>query len=393
MSPSHRRRVRGGAAVARGEAGCLFKPALLCKGDTVRDRNAVSKMSLKESSDEEFAATQRLRDVVAHIPHSQKYFVVPLMQCTPAPLDADDLAGVDRSCSGQRGPLRVPQASLNHNRRDYRIIQMADGGIDFFRAAENARQDWSLPAVLTAMCDLLENGIAPLNAAGVLHFDIKNDNVVFDGRHVRLIDWDHAVFIDDFINDPPANSSMRTRFTTMIGKPVSYGFHDSGFFKLVRDYEHEPNGVFADRIMSKVSRLHEDAENDLAESCKVRLNHSFLRTQVLSMLREFRQRLPDRTWGWDRERYVELLQRNYDVYGWCTLMLDILLDSEELFLPDDVDRLFDSGVLDQLTAGLKQYVYSPFLLTLPFNISQLVHFVRKWIKSVFPPPKRRRHGK
>ena len=390
MSPSHRRRVRGGAAVARGEAGCLFKPALLCKGDTVRDPNAVSKMSLKQSSDDEFAATQRLRDVVTRIPYSERYFVVPLWQCTPAPLDADDLAGVDRSCNGWRGPLRGSQAILNRNRKDYRIIQMADGGLDFFRAAEDARQDWSLPAVFTAMCDLLEHGIAPLNAAGVLHFDIKNDNVVFDGSHVRLIDWDHAVFIDDFVNDPPRTPSASTRFTTMIGKPVSYGFHDSGFFKLVRDYENEPNGVFADVIMSKVSRLHKDAENDVADLCKVRVNSSFLRTHVLSMLREFRRRLPDGTWGWDRERYVGLLQRNYDVYGWCTLILDILLDSEALFVPADFERLLDSGVLDHLTAGLKQYVYSPFLLTLPFNISHLVHFVRKWIKLVFPRPKRRR---
>lgn len=135
----------------------------------MRDPNAVSKMSLKQSSDDEFAATQRLRD----------------------------------GCNGWRGPLRVSQAILNRNRKDYRIIQMADGGLDFFRAAEDARQDWSLPAVFTAMCDLLEHGIAPLNAAGVLHFDLKNDNVVFDGSHVRLIDWDHAVFIDDFVNDPP----------------------------------------------------------------------------------------------------------------------------------------------------------------------------------------------
>ena len=373
--------------MAKGEAGCLFRPALPCEGSTVRDANGVSKMGLKQSSDKEFAATQRLRDIVTRIPHFQNYFVVPLSQCMPAELDDSDLRGLDQTCRGYDGPLELPQAFLNQNRDLYRIIQMADGGTDFFRAARNSRRDWSFPGVLTSMCDLLENGIRPMNAAGVLHFDLKCDNIVFDGRHVRLIDWDHAVFISDFENNPP----KRRKMSTMVGKPVSYAFHVTGFLDLVENNKNMSNDLLADEILQDVIRLHEESEEDLAKLCgvPVPLDNLFFNTQVLYMLTQFRrQRGPGEPWEWNRAGYVKLLQRNYDVYGWCMLVLYLLQHSRRLFIPADVDILVDNGFFDRWTNTLKRYVYNPYLLTQPYNIFDIVSDVRILIEDGFPlaPP-------
>ena len=303
-------------------------------------------MSLTPSSDEEFESTQRLREIVTRIPNFEDYFVVPLAQCTPAPLADSDLQGVDATCQGAYGPLDVSQGHLNANRSSYRIIQMADGGITFRDATANARAQWSLPVILDAMCDLLENGIVPMNAAGVMHFDLKDDNIVFDDRHVRLIDWDHAVFLSDFNIDLATH--LYSGILTLVGQPVSYAFHVMEFFNLVESNENLTNEEFADVILSEVNRFHQISEEQLAAACGFVIDDSFIKAQIMVVLNQFRyRRRADAPWDWDRKGYLQLLQYNYDVYGWWMLMLFLYANAGALFRASDAARLAEPAVAAQ----------------------------------------------
>lgn len=372
------RRVRGGAAVAKGAAGCVFRPALACKGSTVRNPNTVSKMGRTNQSNEEYQTTQRVRGIVSTIANNQNYFVVPLEQCTPAPLTQGDLDGVDSACEGQNGPLETPSRQLNARIDSFRIIQMVDGGVAFKEAERTARRNWSLPVVLTAMCDLLEHGIAPMNAAGLLHCDVKHDNVVFDGnKNVRLIDWDHAVFISDIKNDPHKTLQILNgaRIWTLLHQPVSYGFFGSAFNNLCNNNKNVDNNNLARQILMEVNRFHEVYETLLSDFCRVNTDTNFFKAQVLNMLTAFRRRNETtQVWEWDRTGYVELLQKNYDVYGWWMLMVNLLRTSNMLFAQADVVRL--AVEYERWIALFKHYVYTPFILTVPYNIPSIVKDVK-----------------
>jgi serine/threonine protein kinase len=342
-------------------------------------------MSLQPSSDEEFENSRRLSQIVSKIPNFENFFVVPLLQCTPAPLTDSDLNGVDGTCLGASGPLEISQDYLNANLSSYRIIQMADGGITFRTANSNAQADWSFPRVLSAMCNLLDNGIVPMNTAGVLHFDLKDDNIVFDGEHVRLIDWDRALFLSDF--DLNLTSNTCCGILTLVGQPVSYAFHVQEFFDLVEDYEHFTNEEFANLVCREVIRFHKTAEKELASACGFVIDDSFIKAQVLVMLNEFRTPArADGTWKWERMRYYKLLQYNFDVYGWLMLVLFLYGNAGSLFLAVDAARLTDPDVAAEWNRFFITYLYTPAVLCEPYEVSTILEDIRALIRLLRVTP-------
>jgi hypothetical protein len=379
-------KVRGGAAVAKGGAGCVFRPALACSDGEPRARGGVSKMSWKNLSAKEEKNMITLQDALEeHVPDYEKYFVVPYQQCTPARLSLEDLEGVDANCGGVNGPLKQNQLDLNNYLRDYGIINMADGGVSFSDAYRPPGSEWSLPDVFGALCDLLQHGIVPLNhRAGILHFDIKENNIVYDGAFVRLIDWDRMQLVEDI------GSETRTLKETMtlLGQPLAYALHSDSFKKQLRDYYYAAadvnNDTFTEKVLASVVRFHAEEEDKLMGAVLpgARVDDHFLRAHIRAVVDKFRARTgsggggdgdDDDEWVWDWDGYRELLRRNFDVYGWLVVVLTCYVNARTMFTAADADAVARNA---ELLAMFRHYLYTPDGLVEPYNIKAILEIVR-----------------
>jgi serine/threonine protein kinase len=109
--------------------------------------------------------------------------------CEPAPLQESDLqnAGICHTFKGME---------INDNLAGLRALTMPDGGMDLLDYCNELTVDeQAFKSINTLLLDLVENGIVPMSTAGIIHGDIKFENLVIDPQRktsIRLIDWGNA---------------------------------------------------------------------------------------------------------------------------------------------------------------------------------------------------------
>ena len=190
----------GGKAVNSGGYGCIFRPALRCKGARKRKRG-VSKLMTKEHAATEYATVTNFLDKLKEIPNYSRYFVVDgVSVCEPAPLTSSDLRTYDDVCSvlAAKGFTR---ADVNSRLTDLRAMRMPDAGMDLAQYIDEHPASVSLVKKLNRnIADLLENAIVPMNRLGVLHMDVKASNIMVGAKtnrgNFKLVDWGVADVYD-----------------------------------------------------------------------------------------------------------------------------------------------------------------------------------------------------
>ena len=318
-----------------------------------------------------------LRPALVYIRNADKYFIVPGEPCTPAPLETDDLVEFEKYCTRPLNGMTSAAVQTQAELDKLQAMQILDGGVTFstaidtFSAAPPTRR-WSFPEFNESMTDLLTNGIVPLNNQGVVHYDIKQDNIVYDGTHVRLIDWDRAVEPRDWA------SVVYTwpHFQTLVQQPAAYS--------LLCSYAHEviSNAAAArssaaqvlDALTAKllVNQTRVDMPNRLHRVAE-KLGENYARVIVnpTDQLREILIAFYDEstyTFNWDG--YAMLLLRNYDVYGWLALNNLCWNNFSVLFEPGSVPAALNFN--DKSRDFLAKYMYAPKILAQPYNIAQMI---------------------
>ena len=226
-----RRRLGGGEAIASGAYGCVFKPALRCSGETSRPAAAarlVTKLGRASDLADEFLTLQQVRATLETIPNFRDYFVIDsVTACTPAPLEDDDLRRFNDVCHNFTHPpasVRVLDASsVNQNLELLSALTMPDGGQDLLEVllSGGGLSAVEFQRLNLKLIELLGEGIVPMNTAGLVHGDVKLENVVAEVRlsadgarvfeRVRLIDWGSSV---SGVNETPA---------ALMGRPSKTG--------------------------------------------------------------------------------------------------------------------------------------------------------------------------
>jgi hypothetical protein len=342
-------------------------------------------MSLTGRSDKEYTKMLALQmNLEEYVPNYQNYFVVPIRQCEPAPLSDADLQGINATCGGgaPRAPLRAFQHEINNKLSNYRIINMPYGGVPLSDVTRLPDSMWSLSHVFGGLCNLLESGIVPLNNAGILHFDIKDDNIVYDGDLVRLIDWDRMQLVDDIGID---DKSTLSNTVTLLGQPVAYALHSDKFKTQLKTHADLNNEDLAEQVLASVVRSHAWYEDNLARAFNVAVDKDFLKAQIMAMLNKFRSRGRNNKWEWDWPGYRNLLRHNFDVYGWLIVLLTCFVNAETMFAPADVRALRreNSSCVAELKRVFQLYLYGPNSLAEPYDIAAILHDVRAVATDVF----------
>ena len=167
------RKKNGGKVIASGGFGCVFRPALKCKGETTREKNKITKLMLKKYAIEEYEDVIKYEDIIKKIPDYQKYFLIDGFKiCDPASLNGADLMYFKEKCSAL--PKKdIDRHNINHSLDKLLALNMPDGGLALDDFIENNSSYSIIVQLNNCLIDLLINGILHMNKLHIYHCDIK----------------------------------------------------------------------------------------------------------------------------------------------------------------------------------------------------------------------------
>ena len=238
---AHNHAQSGGIPIFAGAQGCVFKPSLKCKnrGRTHTDNN-ISKLEEKESAEAELREYEKIKPHLMQIKNYKQYFSVQADLCEPDPLEPSDLVNFDDVCTNLQ-QFNITATNVNANLSKLRMINMPDLGIDLSKWMEQPAQFNA--AYVRELNDLISNllvrAVVPMNQRGVIHNDLKSENVMIDrNNHSRIIDWGLAgittpkqiIPVHHFINNPV---TFNRPFSTMIISPNVCDLYSSKFLTTI----------------------------------------------------------------------------------------------------------------------------------------------------------------
>ena len=206
MSITKKRKMymTGGIPIYPGGFSCVFKPQLKCKSknkirknNTRRnnyDKTGISKLLFKQHARMEMDNIHLFYNALKSIPKSHKYFLFTKSKiCSPAKISKRDLAGFDNMCTSFTNH-EINESNINANIDSLRLINMPNAGLSV--------NEWLFDTPLTSariillnkiMSELIVNAIVPMNKMGVIHNDIKEDNILISLSKTNpkptIIDW------------------------------------------------------------------------------------------------------------------------------------------------------------------------------------------------------------
>jgi serine/threonine protein kinase len=186
--------LKGGKVIASGGFGCVFKPAIKCKGQKRNEKDVTKLMKIKYAKSE-YKGIQKYKEMLDGIPNYSDYFLVDGFSiCEPDKLDEEDLQKFDKKCSALK-KMKITSSNVNSNLDKLRSLNMPYGGVDVGDYIETTRMDYKkLSKMNISLIELLKKGILPMNEKGIYHCDIKDSNILVQETNegelkTRLIDW------------------------------------------------------------------------------------------------------------------------------------------------------------------------------------------------------------
>jgi len=209
------RRKRGGKVIGSGGYGCVFRPALKCKGASKRLSKTISKLMLNKHVKHESSEIDKFLPILKKIPNYKNYFIIENHNvCHPAPLTKSDLNNFELKCK----PLikrNINAKNINNKLDEISSLNLQDGGFDLGKYIYSGLTMDEMKNVNTLMIQLLVNGIIPMNERHVYHADVKESNMVINLRdkHIRLIDWGLSAYttgktIPNIMRDKPLQYNL-----------------------------------------------------------------------------------------------------------------------------------------------------------------------------------------
>lgn len=178
----------GGAAIASGGFGCVFRPSIKCKNKKTK-KNTVSKLMIKELADREILESKKIFDEIQKIPNANDLFIIPADICQPGNLTREDKSQFNTKCDSLLKE-KINSKNINKSLTKLRMIQLPDGGEDLSNFFQNTLLSVNKFIIINnQLVKLLTQGIVKMNDKYIFHFDIKSANILINENTIKLIDW------------------------------------------------------------------------------------------------------------------------------------------------------------------------------------------------------------
>ena len=229
--------INGGKAIDSGGFGCIFSPPLKCmNSDISENNNFISKLMLKNDSDDEYNLIKKFEKKLKSIPNYKNYFLLGDFKiCHPSKLTTNDLINYNTECTNliEEG---ITSSNINSNLNRIKIINMPFGGINVKKFIKNNFNSSNLIKLNNSLINLLQQGIIPMNQRNVYHGDLKSSNMLADklsngNIETKIIDWGLS-FINENIKEIPKYVKRPIQFNL----PVSVIVFNSLFDDKLSDF-------------------------------------------------------------------------------------------------------------------------------------------------------------
>jgi len=334
-------RIKGGKPVFAGAQGCVFDPALKCKHSPrdIYDGN-VSKLGYTKSAEFEMREYEQIRPFITQIKNYDKYFNIRVSVCEPDTLGPEDLAGFNDVCH-LFTETSIDASNVNANLDKLRAINMPNLGTDLKEWMEHSPLDaHRLRRLNDHISELLVRAVVPMNQLGVMHNDLKSENLMMDraGANVRIIDWGLAGIatpqapIPDryFMNNPvtfnrPFSTMLVSDDLRIAPAPEEVAPFVARLYREYRDLAPIGHTYYA-YIFEAMFGLPAEAANRMVNAAVEKYNADILR-HYTDERREFRL----------HDYFSNVYRYNTDVWGTLTVFYIVfMLPRSHFILPDAV---------------------------------------------------------
>ncbi len=231
---------KGGKPIDSGTYGCVFNPALACKGK--KRHSGVSKLMIHKHASKEVELLDPIYSLTRDYPSLKSYIIIPdINHCTPAKLTSDDLHTFNDTCHTlyQSG---YNTHNLNQRINDLKLLQMEHGGKTVGDYIEEMHPDQEYH-IHKGIADIFKYVIIPMNQNNLYHSDIKENNILVKKNKLKLIDFGLTILYTDTTIDPMFLNhylSMHYPYTCLFFND-DIPFHWSTFY---RKYKHLQENLF-----------------------------------------------------------------------------------------------------------------------------------------------------
>jgi hypothetical protein len=106
---------KGGSVIGSGGFGCVFRPQLKCKHESIRSlsKNRITKLMKEKYAHKEYNEIAKFRDILVNIPNHSNYFLVDgFSVCAPDKLASSDLIDFNEKCSALK-KMDITSSTIN----------------------------------------------------------------------------------------------------------------------------------------------------------------------------------------------------------------------------------------------------------------------------------------
>jgi len=409
--------MEGGKVIGSGTYGCIFKPSLPCKGSQTRVPDTVSKLMKITDADDEMKEINNVLQRIKNIPDNKLFYIISgVKKCSLGKIEPSDLEDFNKKCYAMERQKINEEQMKNPNIIDkLSLLQLPDGGKDithYFGSRIKSFKPSLFVNVNNALVKLLEFGIAPLKDVGVLHQDIKGNNIVYSEEKdlARLIDWGLATLFEKdnvpqnvrgwpvMFNQPFTNlvfhKKIQQFYNTIVNsnpvivKKIATYKGDNLVDELITDIQQKlTDGIFShpDSIINTIgSEGHLYYLFDVikrAASLESNPNHPIKKTsRRYSSIKDYLFNIitrhmacaflyfsikPNNTIGSFNEKkfFYEVYKTNCDVFGFLSTYVDIIMNNK---MPLELRRKTYETVL-------KPFYFESTFAHNPYNVSNIVN--------------------
>ena len=169
---------KGGKAIASGGFGCVFSPALKCKGSKKKESGKITKLMTKEHALKEYKEINEIREKLKNLKDYKNYFLLDdLTLCKPEKLTNNDLKDYNTKCKSLKKD-KFKKANINEKINELLALNIPYGGKPVDDYIYDNKSFLKIYELHKKLVQLLEYGIVPMNIKNIYHCDLKDSNIL-----------------------------------------------------------------------------------------------------------------------------------------------------------------------------------------------------------------------